>query len=78
MYVIYVMKGMVYVVILHYFGVFLVTRNFHCLLFVILKPIFHCNANYLVSGVGVGQCPQRQYFALGIPTCWYLGANANP
>ena len=37
-----------------------------------LKPIFHC------VGVGVGQCPRRQNFALGIPTCWYFGANANP
>ena len=24
-----------------------------------LKPIFHCNAKYLASGVGVGQCPRR-------------------
>ena len=37
-----------------------------------LKPIFHCNANYLASGVGVGQCPRRQNFALEIPTCWYI------
>ena len=29
-------------------------------------------------GVGIGQCLRRQNFALGIPTCWYLGANANP
>ena len=50
-----------------------------------LKPIFHCNANYLASGVGVGQCPRRQNFALEIPTCWYILAlpptpipNANP
>ena len=43
-----------------------------------LKPIFHCDAKYLASGVGVGQCPQRQNFALEIPTCWYLAANANP
>ena len=34
-----------------------------------LKPIFHCNAKYLVLGVGVGQC---QNFALEIPTCWYI------
>ena len=40
-----------------------------------LKPIFHCDAKYLASGVSVGQCPQRENFALGIPTCWYLGAN---
>ena len=26
----------------------------------------------LASGVGVGQLPRRQTFALGIPTCWYL------
>ena len=37
-----------------------------------LKPIFHCNAKYLALGVGVGQCPRRQNFALEIPTCWYL------
>ena len=36
-----------------------------------LKPIFHQNAKYLALGVGVGQCPRRQTFALGIPTCWY-------
>ena len=42
------------------------------------KSIFHCDAKYLVSPVGVGQCPRRQNFVLGIPTCWYLGANANP
>ena len=35
-----------------------------------LKPIFHCDAKYLASGVGVGQCLRRQNFALGIPTCW--------
>ena len=29
-----------------------------------LKPIFHQNAKYLASGVGVGQCTQRQNFAL--------------
>ena len=29
-----------------------------------LKPIFHQNAKYLVSGVGVGQCTRRQIFAL--------------
>ena len=43
-----------------------------------LKTIFHCDAKYLALGVGVGQCPRRQNFALEIPTCWYLGANANP
>ena len=37
-----------------------------------VKPIFHQNAKYLASGAGVGQCPQRQTFALEIPTCWYL------
>ena len=37
-----------------------------------LKPIFHQNAKYLASGGGVGQCPRRQTFALGIPTCWYI------
>ena len=34
--------------------------------------IFHCNAKYLASGVGVGQCPRRQNVALEIPTCWYI------
>ena len=29
-----------------------------------LKPIFHQNAKYLASGVGVGQYTRRQYFAL--------------
>ena len=27
------------------------------------KHIFHQNAKYLASGVGVGQCTRRQYFA---------------
>ena len=43
-----------------------------------LKPIFHCDTKFLALGVGVGQYPRCQNFALGIPTCWYLGANANP
>ena len=47
-----------------------------CLLLSILKPILLWDAKYLASGVGVGQCPRRQNFALEIPTCWYLGANA--
>ena len=42
-----------------------------------LKPIFHCDAKYLASGVGVGQCPRRQNFALEIPTCWYILALSN-
>ena len=29
-----------------------------------LKPIFHQNAKYLASGVGVGQCTRHQNFAL--------------
>ena len=29
-----------------------------------VKPIFHQNAKYLASGVGVGQYTRRQYFAL--------------
>ena len=41
-----------------------------------LKPIFHYDAKYLASGVGVGQCPRRQNVVFEIPTCWYLGANA--
>ena len=42
-----------------------------------LKPIFHQNAKYLASGAGIGHCPQRQHFALGIPTCWYILALPN-
>ena len=53
-------------------------QTLSCSLLLNIKPIFHCDANYLASGVGVGQCPRRQNFVLGIPTCWYLGANANP
>ena len=30
----------------------------------LIKPIFHQNAKYLASGVGVGQYTRRQYFAL--------------
>ena len=41
------------------------------------KPIFHCDAKYLASGVGVGQRPRRQNFALEIPTCWYILALPN-
>ena len=37
-----------------------------------VKPIFHCNAKTLALGHRVGQYPQRESFALGIPTCWYL------
>ena len=37
-----------------------------------VKPIFHCNAKTLALGRRVGQYPQRESFALGIPTCWYL------
>ena len=43
----------------------------------ILKPIFHCGAKYLASGVAVGHCPRRQNFALEIPTCWYILALPN-
>ena len=46
-------------------------------LFYGVKPIFHCNAKYLASGVGVGQSPRRQNFALEIPTCWYILALPN-
>ena len=34
--------------------------------------IFHYDAKYLASGVGVGQCPRRQNFAVEIPTGWYI------
>ena len=43
-----------------------------------IKPIFNCDAKFLALWVGVGQYPRRQNFVLGIATCWYLGANANP
>ena len=42
-----------------------------------VKPIFHCDAKYLASGVDIGQCPRRQNFALEIPTCWYILALPN-
>ena len=42
-----------------------------------LRPIFHCDAKYLASGVGVGQYPRRQNFVLEIPTCWYILALPN-
>ena len=42
-----------------------------------VKPIFHCDAKYLASGVGVEQCLRRQNFALEIPTCWYILALPN-
>ena len=42
-----------------------------------LKPIFHYDTKYLASGVGVGQCPRGQNFALEIPTCWYILALPN-
>ena len=38
----------------------------------ILKPIFHCDAKTLALGRHIGQYRQRESFALGIPTCWYL------
>ena len=31
-----------------------------------IKPIFHCDAKYLASGVDDGQCPRPQNFVLGI------------
>ena len=37
-----------------------------------VKPIFHCDAKTFSLGRRVGQYPQRESFALGIPTCWYL------
>ena len=46
------------------------------------KPIFHQNAKYLASGIGVGQCTRRQDFTLPnakytnmlvyFALCWYL------
>ena len=49
-----------------------VRRSWNC--YSCFKPIFHCDANHLASGVGVGQC---QNFALEIPTCWYILALPN-
>ena len=40
--------------------------------FYLFKPIFRCDAKTFALGPGVGLDPQRQNFALGIPTCWYL------
>ena len=37
-----------------------------------IKPTFHCDAKTFALGPGVGLDPQRQNFASGIPTCWYL------
>ena len=34
--------------------------------------MFHCEAKPLALDPGVGLDPKRHYFALGIPTCWYL------
>ena len=39
--------------------------------------IFHYDAKYLASGVGVGQCLRRQNFAVEIPTGWYILALTN-
>ena len=43
-----------------------------------LKPIFHCNAKPLVLGRRIGLDPQRDHFALEIPTCCYLKSLADP
>ena len=43
-----------------------------------LKPIFHCDAKYLASGIGVGQCPRRQNFRWGYQHVGILEPNANP
>ena len=37
-----------------------------------LKPIFHRDAKKVALGPRVPLAPHRHYFALGIPTCWYL------
>ena len=37
-----------------------------------VKPIFHCDAKPLALGPRFGLDPQRNDFALLIPTCWYL------
>ena len=34
-----------------------VEREVSIILLNTLKPIFHCDAKHLASGVGVGQCP---------------------
>ena len=43
-----------------------------------LLSLYSTATQILALGVGVGQYPRRKNFALGIPTCWYRGANANP
>ena len=37
-----------------------------------VKPIFLCEAKPFTLGTSVGLDPERQNFALPIPTCWYL------
>ena len=51
----------------------------HCTVMFSFKPIiFHCNVKPLAVGHPVGVDPQRDNFALGIPTCWYLKSLADP
>ena len=37
-----------------------------------LKAYIPLRRKKVALGPGVGLAPQRHYFALGIPTCWYL------
>ena len=43
-----------------------------------LKPIFHCKAKPLALGSSVSLVPQRDDFALPIPTCWYPETLVDP
>ena len=43
-----------------------------------LKPIFRCTPKALVLGVLSQSRPQRDDFALPIPTCWYPKSLADP
>ena len=47
-------------------------------LYITFKPIFHCDAKALASGPCVGLHPQRDDFALLIPTFWYLKSRKHP
>ena len=62
-----------------YFPYILIYPCVHCTVMFGFKPIiFHCNVKPLAVGHPVGVDPQRDNFALGIPTCWYLKSLADP
>ena len=68
-------KPRVFFQIIYFIHRYLLTSRFNLSLIITnirltFKPIFHCDAKHLAWGVGVGQCPWRQNFALDIPTCY--------